>query len=112
MGTNEKLLNIKQVCELANISKPTVYRKVKNGSFPAPIKIPTTAGRGPKMVNRWQQAEILEHCLRNNAKLTADQEPWYEYAAPFRKPWVEQHKHSIMAVIAGVLSGLAVWLFR
>ena len=36
---NEKLLRLKQVVELTNISKATIWRWVKDGTFPQPIKI-------------------------------------------------------------------------
>jgi hypothetical protein len=32
------LLTIDEVCAIAGVSKPTVYRKVKLGEFPAPTK--------------------------------------------------------------------------
>lgn len=124
------LLTIDEVCEVAGVSKPTVYRKVKLGEFPAPTKVPTTATRGPKLVNRWKKGEVLDHVKAHNAADAAANPPiedtdthWYEYASsspasfaklalPIKKPWTEEHKYSIMAVIGGLLAGLAVWLFK
>lgn len=36
---NEKLLRLKQVVELTNLSKATIWRWVRDGQFPKPIKI-------------------------------------------------------------------------
>ena len=65
------LITIEEVCDLAQVSKPTVYRKVKVGEFPSPVKVPTTASRGPKMVNRWERGAILAWCFKNNAERLA-----------------------------------------
>ena len=62
------LITIEEVCRLAQVSKPTVYRKVKVGEFPSPVKVPTTASRGPKMVNRWERGAILAWCFKKNAE--------------------------------------------
>jgi len=116
------LLTIDEVCAIAGVSKPTVYRKVKLGEFPAPTKVPTTAARGPKLVNRWKKGEILDHVKAHSALEDTD-EHWYENAPASKKAWTEwdktavsvrcyEHKHSILAVIGGVLAGLAVWIFK
>ena len=60
------LLDINAVCELAKISKPTVYRRVKAGTFPAPKKIKSKETRGPKHVNRWERAEVVGWMLKGN----------------------------------------------
>lgn len=111
------LLTIDEVCAIAGVSKPTVYRKVKLGEFPAPTKVPTTATRGPKLVNRWKKGAILDHVkAHSEAKAVANphvedtDEHWYESAS--KKAWTEEHQHSILAVIGGVLAGLAVWIFK
>tara|TARA_R110002072_G_scaffold92520_2_gene205883 strand:+ start:694 stop:1044 length:351 start_codon:yes stop_codon:yes gene_type:complete len=113
------LLTIDEVCEIAGVSKPTVYRKVKLGEFPAPTKVPTTATRGPKLVNRWKKGAVLDHVKAHSAADAAANPPiedtdthWYEYASPVKTPWTEEHKYSIMAVIGGLLAGLAVWIFK
>ena len=111
------LLTIDEVCAIAGVSKPTVYRKVKLGEFPAPTKVPTTSVRGPKLVNRWKKGAILDHVkAHSTAKAVANppvedtDEHWYESAS--KKAWTEEHQHSILAVIGGVLAGLAVWIFK
>lgn len=57
-------LTIDEVAELARVSVPTIYRRVKLGDFPKPIKVPTTATRGPKNVNRWERAEVMGWLLK------------------------------------------------
>ncbi len=109
------LLTIDEVCEIAGVSKPTVYRKVKLGEFPAPTKVPTTATRGPKLVNRWVKGAVLDHVKAHDAAKAAANPPvedtdkhWHDISTK----WTEEHKFTIMAVIGGLLSGLAVWLFK
>ena len=122
------LLTIDEVCAIAGVSKPTVYRKIKLGEFPAPTKVPTTSVRGPKLVNRWKKGAILDHVKAHSAAKAVANPPvedtdehWYEPAS--KKAWTEwdtsavivrcyEHKHSILAVIGGVLAGLAVWIFK
>jgi prophage regulatory protein len=48
---NERLLRLKQVIELTNISKATVWRWVKEGTFPQPIKI-------TRRVTVWKSSDI------------------------------------------------------
>ena len=38
-----RVLRIAEVIRLTGLSKPTIHRKVKDGSFPAPIKLGTQA---------------------------------------------------------------------
>jgi predicted DNA-binding transcriptional regulator AlpA len=111
------LLTIDEVCAIAGVSKPTVYRKIKLGEFPAPTKVPTTSVRGPKLVNRWKKGAILDHVKAHSAAKAVANPPvedtdehWYESAS--KKSWTEEHQHSILAVIGGVLAGLAVWIFK
>lgn len=60
------LLTIDEVCEIAKVSKPTVYRRVRQGSFPAPKKIPSKINRGPRHVNRWERGEVMGWLLKGN----------------------------------------------
>jgi len=60
------LITIDEVCAIAKVSKPTVYRRVKNGTFPKPKKVPSTAARGPKKVNRWERGEVMGWLLKGN----------------------------------------------
>lgn len=48
---NEKLLRLKQVVELTNISKATIWRWVKDGTFPKPIRI-------TNRVTVWKNSDI------------------------------------------------------
>ena len=110
----KKLLSIDEVCDVIGVSKPTIYRKVKQGLFPSPLKVPTTATRGPKMVNRWDEALVLDYCLKmETQEKVPEVEPRGDDDAPtvHPEPWYVQHHFSVMAAIAGLLAGLAVWLF-
>jgi predicted DNA-binding transcriptional regulator AlpA len=60
------LITIDEVCEIARISKPTVYRRVKMGTFPKPKKIKAPNARGPNKVNRWERGEVMGWLLRGN----------------------------------------------
>lgn len=60
------LITIDEVCKIAKVSKPTVYRRVKLGTFPKPTKVARTAGRGPKKVNRWERGEVMGWLLKGN----------------------------------------------
>lgn len=39
VSTLQRVLRVKQICELLNIPKPTLYRMMQNGEFPKPFKI-------------------------------------------------------------------------
>ena len=60
------LITIDEVCKIAKVSKPTVYRRVKQGSFPKPKKIASENKRGPKKVNRWERGEVMGWLLKGN----------------------------------------------
>ena len=60
------LINIDEVCLMAKVSKPTVYRRVKLGTFPKPKKIASNNARGPKKVNRWDRSEVMGWLLKGN----------------------------------------------
>ena len=49
---HNKLLKSKQVQELTDLSKPTIYRLMKAGNFPRPVKL------SPNRV-AWRKAEIM-----------------------------------------------------
>jgi len=57
---NLTLIEITEVCEIAKLSKSTVFKKIKEDKFPAPIKVPSPSSRGPRLVNRWDKAEIID----------------------------------------------------
>ena len=60
------LITIDEVCEIAKVSKPTVYRRVKQGTFPKPKKIKAPNARGPNKVNRWERGEVMGWLLKGN----------------------------------------------
>lgn len=35
----QRLMSMKQVCDLTSLSRATIYRKVDDGTFPAPIAL-------------------------------------------------------------------------
>ena len=136
----KKLLSIDEVCDVTRVSKPTIYRKVKQGLFPSPLKVPTTATRGPKMVNRWDEALVLDYCLKMNLHKQAvhasavgeeikaevqeavsevviargefEDHSWDdEESTTDLEPWYVRHHFAVMAAVGGLLAGLAVWLF-
>jgi len=109
------LIPIDEVCRLAQVSKPTVYRKVRSGDFPNPVKVPTTASRGPKMVNRWDRGAVLAWCFKRNASLTAvdvavEETDAHWDTAP--EPWYVEHKFVLQAIVGGMLAALTVWYFK
>ena len=53
------LIDINEVCEIAKLSKSTVYKKVKDGTFPEIQKAPSPSSRGPRLVNRWDKAKVI-----------------------------------------------------
>ena len=55
---NDALLSIKDVCKLFSCSPPTIYRGVKNGTFPKPIR-PTVR------TSRWRVGD-LRKALKGN----------------------------------------------
>ena len=65
-----QLLNIKAVCELVSLSRPTIYRQVVAGKFPPPVKI----GRA----SRWHTDQVVTWIAQLGAK---DQDT--EVGSPF-----------------------------
>ena len=57
-----QLLRRDAVCEMLQVSPPTLYRLVRSGSCPAPIRI------GPR-ASRWIESEVDEF-LRNRPRGT------------------------------------------
>ena len=135
MKVKEKdLINIDEVCTLAKLSVPTVYRRVKLGQFPKPKKVKSTAARGPKKVNRWERGDVMKWLLKSNDKapVTKEKAPvTKEIAPPAQKPRptvlfadrqppkVEAERHEgpsktqvyiAQAVVAGLLAGLLWFL--
>ena len=55
-----ELIDINEVCEITKLSKSTVFKKIKDGTFPEIQKTPSPSSRGPRLVNRWDKAEIID----------------------------------------------------
>ncbi|MBF9057717.1 AlpA family phage regulatory protein [Rhodobacterales bacterium HKCCSP123] len=53
MKDARQYLTIRQVCALYQIGQATVYRNVKTGNFPAPVKICGS--------NRWHVDQLPKH---------------------------------------------------
>ena len=60
------LIDIDEVCKIAKISRPTVYRRVKNGTFPKPKKVKSPNAKGPNKVNRWERGDVMGWLLKGN----------------------------------------------
>jgi predicted DNA-binding transcriptional regulator AlpA len=54
-----KLIDINEVCEITKLSKSTVFKKIKDGTFPEIQKTPSPSSRGPRLVNRWDKAKVI-----------------------------------------------------
>lgn len=54
MGPQTELLSAREVCKIAGFSHATLYRLVKRGRFPKPIKIGLAAVR-------WRADELATH---------------------------------------------------
>lgn len=54
------LLDIYKTAEIVNMSRSTIYRRWKKGTFPAPRKVKSPYARGPRTVNRWLMMEVLD----------------------------------------------------
>ena len=61
---NNELLTYKQVEEIVQLTQSTVYRLVRAGKFPAPIKI---GGRNV----RWLRSEIMDY-LKSRPRATGE----------------------------------------
>ena len=55
--TDIQLLNAKEVCAAVGISTATMYRLIRNGKFPRPLKL------GPQ-ATRWRFDEVAAHIER------------------------------------------------
>ena len=55
MDLNSKLLTTKQVIQIVAFSKNTIYRRMKTGSFPKPLRL------GGNMI-RWK-TEDINQCI-------------------------------------------------
>ena len=68
MATDEgRLLRIEEVEEITGLSHSTIYRKVKEGTFPPPVRV------GKRAV-RWREWEVREW-VRSRPPATGDTPP-------------------------------------
>lgn len=120
------LITIHKVVELAKISRPTVYRKVRTGDFPKPKKVPRTASRGPKKVSGWEEEEVIKWAIANGKgnvsikdaiELLVHDEPVLpkedlDNTDKNVSSFYEKHRFVINAAVGGALSALLLALFR
>ena len=64
MSEEIRLLTAREVCRLASLSHATLYRLVKAGRFPKPLKV------GPQ-ATRWRYDEIAAHLEQLSAARSA-----------------------------------------
>lgn len=105
----DDLLSLSEVCKLTNLSKPTLYRRVKGKQFPAPVKVPTTAPRGPKLVSRWRKEDVVAYNLsltlsvkKGEVEITIAVPKKWEAALQ----WAKRHEHALIAALGGFLAGV------
>lgn len=130
------LLTLDEVAEIAKVSKPTIYRRVKHNGFPKPIKVPRDGDRGPKTVNRWERSQVMGWLMKGNDPQwmkqpikdiqetvdKVDQAPkdydpeesiiWSEPEDTDRGPRGFWNNHVLLAIIGGMAAALAVWMTR
>ena len=120
-------LTIEQVCALVRCSAPTLYRRIKHNPhgalFPSPYKVAATADRGPRHVNRWEQAEVMSWLLKGNApkwrentigiinRANTLDAKMSEAHDTDREPWYKRNELVLMAVSGGLLAGIVTYLF-
>lgn len=121
------LLTLEEVAEIAKVSKPTIYRRVKHNGFPKPIKVPRTGDRGPKTVNRWERGQVIGWLMKGNdpewlkqpikaiddTMKKVDAARQVQDFAPEdndREPRTKPEQHMLMALVGG-LAAAAVYLF-
>ena len=120
-------LTLEQVCALVRCSAPTLYRRIKHNPhgalFPSPYKVAATADRGPRHVNRWEQAEVMSWLLKGNApkwrentigiinRANTLDAKMSEAHDTDREPWYKRNELVLMAVSGGLLAGIVTYLF-
>ena len=50
----ERMLRLPEVAEVTGLSKTTIWRRVRSGDFPAPVRL---GGRGSRSVG-WRKSDI------------------------------------------------------
>jgi len=88
------LIDINEVCEIAKLSKSTVYKKVKDGTFPEIQKTPSPSSRGPRLVNRWDRTKVIAWAFDEDeirGKLLSEADVFDEtHAAPYGDAFLEE----------------------
>jgi len=117
------LLDINEVCELTNVSKPTIYRRVKLGEFPQPEKIKRSAKRGPP-ANLWRKSDVQNWMKKNikpvpDAPVATPTEQVKPSAAhgPLRAdtvvpPEKQKPRFMVHAVLAAIIAGAMLLFFQ
>ena len=121
------LLTLDEVAEIANVSKPTIYRRLKHTDFPKPVKVPRAGDRGPKTVNRWERGQVMGWLMKGNdpqwmkqplktideTVKTVDAARQVQDFAPedtAHEPRGFWNNHALLALIGGMAAALAVWM--
>lgn len=119
------LIDIDEVCEIAKISRPTVYRRVRVGKFPKPMKVRPDNGKSSRMVNRWERGEIMGWLLSGNdpnwskkekpvplddvARQNEGATDIYDFE-PVEEP-SKTKRYIAQAIVGALLAGIAVMIF-
>jgi predicted DNA-binding transcriptional regulator AlpA len=114
------LLTLDEVAKIANVSKPTIYRRVKHNGFPKPIKVPRTGDRGPKTINRWERGQVMGWLMKGNDPQWMKQplktiDETVKTVDAARQDTDHESKgfwnnHALLALIGGMAAALAVWM--
>lgn len=67
MSTNEKILRLPQVLDKVGLKKSAIYKRIKDGQFPPPIKLGAHA-------SGWLESEVQNWILKQAGRLAAEEE--------------------------------------
>ena len=65
MDENEKIIRLPQVIAAVGLKKSAIYKKIKIGEFPAPIKLGTHA-------SGWLASDVQQWILKTAGRLPAN----------------------------------------
>lgn len=65
MDANEKIIRLPQVLDKVGLKKSAIYKKIKLGEFPAPIKLGAHA-------SGWLESDIQNWILKQAGRLAAN----------------------------------------
>jgi|TARA_R110000868_G_C10920310_1_gene765639 predicted DNA-binding transcriptional regulator AlpA len=112
---NDRLhLNAEDVATRLKISKRTLYRRVKDKTFPAGEKIRRVGLSGPRHTHLWDIRVIDQWAIDNGVTISVDPTlPDREYLGLVDDPaWVKNAKLVAYAAGAGAISSLIYsWVF-